>query len=99
MEVMFAHCYDAIPDPRVLAPQIPEACLAVVHRALAKEPNDRFASANEMLAHLEAIRGDAVVCRAAHPPALRRRAHGDSWNALCHRRAGGADFDGPSWSC
>lgn len=54
MEVMFAHCSNPIPDPRALNPAIPEGCAAIVRRALAKLPGQRFATAVEMLAALEA---------------------------------------------
>jgi serine/threonine protein kinase/putative intracellular protease/amidase len=56
MGILFAHCGNPIPDPRAGNPAVPEACAAVVQRALAKEPAGRFAGAAEMLAALEALR-------------------------------------------
>ena len=53
IEVMFAHCSQAIPDPRDVVPAVPESCVAIVARAMAKYPADRYNSASEMLADLE----------------------------------------------
>lgn len=55
MDVMLAHCAKPAPDPRAVNGEIPEACAAMVRRALAKDPNERFASAAEMLVALEAV--------------------------------------------
>ena len=53
--VMFAHCYRPVPDPREVLPGIPEACAAIVRRAMAKDPSCRYQTAEEMLADLEAV--------------------------------------------
>jgi urea transport system substrate-binding protein len=53
--VMFAHCYRPVPDPREVLPGIPEACAAIVRRAMAKDPSCRYQSAEELLADLEAV--------------------------------------------
>jgi hypothetical protein len=53
--IVFAHCAAAIPDPCKKNPAIPEGCAAIVHRTLAKRPIDRYQSAAELLADLEAI--------------------------------------------
>jgi serine/threonine-protein kinase len=53
--VMTAHCTAPVPDPRSRIPEIPESCAAIVMRAMAKEPGDRFRSAAEMLAALESV--------------------------------------------
>jgi serine/threonine protein kinase len=75
--ILFAHCGSPIPDPRARNPGIPEACTAVVRRALAKEPAQRFASAAEMLAALEALRPppaeERTVPASVRPPGTRRR--------------------------
>lgn len=66
LQVMMAHCSSPPPDPRKARPDIPEACADIVRRALAKEPADRFPSADEFLDALEsALIGDAVM---ATPP-------------------------------
>jgi urea transport system substrate-binding protein len=54
-QLMYLHCRGPIPDPRSIYPGIPEACSRVVGRALAKAPADRYQSAAEMLADLQAV--------------------------------------------
>jgi type II secretory pathway predicted ATPase ExeA len=44
-----AHLRAPIPDPRELVPGLPASCSALVQRALAKAPRDRFASTRELL--------------------------------------------------
>lgn len=63
VQVMFAHCSRAAPDPRDIEPTIPESCAAIVRRAMAKERSERFASATETAAALEA----ALAGEAAEP--------------------------------
>src|SRR6516225_378243 len=53
LQVMFAHCARPIPDPRDLKPDIPETCVRVVQRALAKQRSQRYTTAAEMLADLQ----------------------------------------------
>ena len=48
MGVVFQHCFDPIPLPRQHAPELPEPIERVILKALAKEPDDRFATAGEM---------------------------------------------------
>ena len=55
MQVMFAHCSQPPPDPRRLAAEIPPVCAAVISKAMAKDPADRYQSAAEMLSVLEGI--------------------------------------------
>src|SRR4051812_20306923 len=55
MQVMFAHCSLDPPDPRRLAPGLPDACAAAVARAMARSPADRFQSCEELLAHLNVL--------------------------------------------
>ena len=55
MQVMFAHCKADIPDPTETDDAIPRRCSAIVTRAMAKSPQDRYQSADEMLADLEAL--------------------------------------------
>jgi urea transport system substrate-binding protein len=54
-QLMYAHCYGPIPDPRVDNPAVPEASARIVARAMAKAPADRYQSAAEMLADLRAV--------------------------------------------
>jgi eukaryotic-like serine/threonine-protein kinase len=55
IQVMFGHCQGEIPEPRSVNPSIPPACAAIVARAMAKSPADRYQSAGEMLADLQAV--------------------------------------------
>ncbi len=58
---------DAPPDPRDLVPEVPEACARVVARAMAKEPAERYRSARELRADLEAaLRPAAGIATARH---------------------------------
>ncbi len=57
--VMNAHLLDPIPDPRDVDASIPEACSAIIRRAMAKDPGDRYASAAELLADLELLLSNA----------------------------------------
>lgn len=55
MQVMYAHCHSAPPNPRSINPSVPDACAAIVQKATAKLPEDRYQSADELLADLEAV--------------------------------------------
>jgi serine/threonine protein kinase/putative intracellular protease/amidase len=54
IEVMFAHVSNPIPDLRKIRPDLPEACSAIIRKAMAKNPGQRFQSAEQMLGALEA---------------------------------------------
>lgn len=47
------HINDPLPSPRELRPDLPEAVEAVVQKALAKQPADRFRSASALAASLD----------------------------------------------
>jgi urea transport system substrate-binding protein len=55
VQVMFAHCHANVPDPRSVKPQIPVSCATIIARAMAKNPVDRYQTAEEMLADLNAL--------------------------------------------
>ena len=48
-----AHARDPVPDPRSLHDDIPDSYTAVLQRAMAKEPRDRYATPAEFLEDLE----------------------------------------------
>lgn len=53
--VMNAHLLDPIPDPRDVDASIPEACSAIIQRAMAKDPDDRYANASALIVDLERL--------------------------------------------
>jgi hypothetical protein len=55
MQILFAHCSAPVPDPRTLDAALPETCTAIIHRAMAKAPEDRYPSAEAMLADLNTL--------------------------------------------
>ena len=55
IQVMFGHCQGEIPEPRAVNAAIPAACSAIIARAMAKSPEERYQSAGQMLADLEAV--------------------------------------------
>ena len=69
--------HEAPADVRVLRPSVPEALADVVHRALAKRPADRFATARELADALETAGASAEAPAGARSDAasgvLRRR--------------------------
>lgn len=48
LAVVLKHLHDPLPPPRTIDPTIPEAFERVVFKAMAKNPNDRFATAGDM---------------------------------------------------
>jgi eukaryotic-like serine/threonine-protein kinase len=54
MAVAMRHLRDPVPSARALRPDIPERVDAIVARALAKRPGDRFPTTAAMLAEIEA---------------------------------------------
>jgi hypothetical protein len=50
--VLMAHLQEPVPDPRELAPELPQDVAMATVRALAKDPADRFATAGELAAAL-----------------------------------------------
>jgi hypothetical protein len=65
-EILLAVCQDEAPDVRTLAPWTSPSVAAVVGKALRRKPDDRFASAREMLASIRAFVGDSLGLGAMH---------------------------------
>ena len=51
-EVFFAHCSKPAPNPRDIRSDIPEPCVAIIFRAMAKQPRDRYSNCETMLSDL-----------------------------------------------
>ena len=70
--VALKHVSDPIPNVQDFAPETPDAVRVVVERALAKAPEDRFASASDMVVALEQAwhNTKAVPTAIIQPPAL-----------------------------
>lgn len=70
VQLMFAHCHAEIPDPRLIDSSIPAACAAIICKAMAKAPNERYQSAHQMLADLERVSGTLSGAFSARPSGL-----------------------------
>lgn len=70
--VMNAHLLNPIPDPRELDATIPAPCAAIVARAMAKEPEDRYPNALAMLSDLETL-VEGMPPEAGRETVVRRR--------------------------
>ena len=62
MAVLLKHINDPLPPPRSLNPALPEAVERVILKALAKNPDDRYATAGDLTQALQAaLSGEAVI--------------------------------------
>ena len=59
-EILQHHWFTPAPDVSLVRPDIPAALTAVVLRLMAKDPADRFASSNDLVASLDSIPFKAV---------------------------------------
>jgi len=55
MTLMMMHINDPVPDPRKINPEVPEDLIAVINKALAKNPNDRYQTAGQMASALRNV--------------------------------------------
>ena len=55
VQVMYAHCNAAPPNPCEIRTEVPAACANIIERAMAKKAADRYASIEEMRHDLEAV--------------------------------------------
>jgi len=68
MDLLYAHVHTSVPAPTSINPALPAPVDAVILRALAKEPTQRYASAAEMMGSLEAAGAGRVDERRPRPP-------------------------------
>ncbi|QDT41639.1 Serine/threonine-protein kinase PknB [Gimesia alba] len=55
VQIMYAHCHADVLDPRDVDSKIPDKCAVIIQKAMAKKPEDRYQSAEEMLTDLKAV--------------------------------------------
>jgi serine/threonine protein kinase len=55
MTLMMMHINDPVPNPKSLNPEVPDGLVAVINKALAKDPNNRYQTAAQMAAALRNI--------------------------------------------
>jgi hypothetical protein len=67
MDLLYAHVHTDVPPPTSFNPALPAPVDAVMLRALAKNPRDRFASAAELMGTLEAAAAGRVEERKPRP--------------------------------
>jgi serine/threonine protein kinase len=66
---IYAHVTDPVPSARAEVRDVPEELDAIVARAMAKEPRDRFASASELAAALGEVLSALETTERTAPPA------------------------------
>jgi hypothetical protein len=67
MDLLYAHVHTSVPAPTSINPALPAPVDAVMLRALAKDPTQRYASAAEMMGSLEAAGAGRVDERRPRP--------------------------------
>ncbi len=97
--VMNAHLLDPIPDPRDVDASIPGACSAIIRRAMAKDPDDRYANVAEFIADFEELLASAGSATGTRPLPFRAsqfREHQRPRRSPPQQQNWGASS--PSWS-
>jgi serine/threonine protein kinase len=67
MTLMMMHVNDPVPNPKDLNPDVPNALVSVINKALAKDPGDRYQSAAEMVSALRNAMDQAKTDAAKTP--------------------------------
>jgi serine/threonine protein kinase/tetratricopeptide (TPR) repeat protein len=81
VQLLYQHLKDPVPDPRALRPELPPTLGNVIQQAMAKEPQDRFGTAEAFVA--AAIK--AIGAGAAAPLAIRAAARASRQEILRQR--------------
>jgi hypothetical protein len=58
LATILKHLNEPAPRPSSINPDIPQEIEDIILKAIAKEPDDRYATAQEMVAHIEVVLGD-----------------------------------------
>jgi len=74
--ISFQIVFEALPSATQLTPGLPRELDAVLARAMAKKPEDRYANCNELAEDLEALRAGRPVKAPAVPAATKRDSRG-----------------------
>jgi len=53
--ILYKHVFEEPPDPRTINSDVPASYLGVLRKAMAKAPADRYGSADELIADLQAV--------------------------------------------
>lgn len=61
LQKLLQHQNDAVPDVRRSAPDLPELVAAIVHKMMAKNPNDRYQTPTELIADLMAVSAELGI--------------------------------------
>jgi WD40 repeat protein len=69
LQTMYRHCHEPPPDPRAAVPGLPEGCAAIIRRAMAKSPADRYPEASSMAAELAGLAGGPATAVGSTPTA------------------------------
>ncbi len=73
ISVAMKHVNEPVPDLRAWRPELAEACAAVVAKAMAKDPDERFVTAGELAAAFDEAVNGYPITEAMMPPVLVRR--------------------------
>ena len=73
ISVAMKHVNEPVPDLRAWRPELAEACAAVVAKAMAKDPDERFATAGELAAAFDEAVNGYPITETMMPPVLVRR--------------------------
>ncbi len=68
LKLMFKHVTEPVPDILAVRPDLPAGCDALIQRALAKKPADRFATTGQLATALAALATAAAARPSPAPP-------------------------------
>jgi hypothetical protein len=82
LQVMFKHCASPVPDPRERVPDLPADIATIIHRAMAKQPDNRYAGALEMQDDLQRLLAGAAPLPAPIRKSPRAAPSKSAWDRL-----------------